>query len=77
MMKGREKDIDNLQVETVITPFTINDDKETIANIMTATGGKAIMSQREGIENLSWSSDPEKTLREIKEEENNSLNSGY
>jgi hypothetical protein len=70
MMPGKEKEIDSLQVETVITPFTINDDKEIITNIMTATGGKAIMSQREGIENLSWSSDPEKTLREIQEESN-------
>jgi hypothetical protein len=63
------KDIDSLQVETLITPFTINDDKEIISNLMQATGGKAIMSQREGIENLGWSSDPEKTLREIKDEE--------
>jgi hypothetical protein len=68
MMKGREKDIDNLQVESIITPFTINDDKEVITNIMTATAGKAIMSQREGIENLGWSDDVDETMRQINEE---------
>jgi hypothetical protein len=68
MMPARAKDIDTLSVEIVITPFSINDDKETITTIMTATGGKAIMSQREGIETLGWSSDPDKTLNDILEE---------
>jgi hypothetical protein len=68
MLPARANDIDTLQVETVITPFTINDDKELITNIMTATGGKAIMSQREGIENLGWSADVDETMRQIQEE---------
>jgi hypothetical protein len=62
------KDIDVLQIETEIKPFTITDDKDTISNIMTATGGKAIMSQREGVQNLGWSDDVDKTLQEISEE---------
>ncbi|MDR1119753.1 MAG: phage portal protein [Dysgonamonadaceae bacterium] len=70
MMKGREKDIDNLQVTTEITPFTISDDKEIISNIMTATGGKAIMSQREGIAFLGWSDNVDETVRQIQEENN-------
>jgi hypothetical protein len=69
MMPAKSKDIDNLQVESVITPFTISDEKETISNIMTATGGKPIVSQREGIEVLGWSSDTDKTLEEITNEE--------
>jgi hypothetical protein len=68
MMPQRVKDIDTLQVESIITPFTINDDKEVITNIMTATAGKAIMSQREGIENLGWSMDVDETMRQINEE---------
>jgi hypothetical protein len=68
MMPQRVKDIDALQVETVITPFMINDDKETITNIMTATGGKAIVSQREGIGMLGWSADVDKTMQQIQEE---------
>ena len=43
--ESMHKDIDALQIETEINPFTITDDKDTISNIMTATGGKAIMSQ--------------------------------
>lgn len=64
----QHKDVDSLQVEMEITPFTITDDKDTIANIMTATGGKAIMSQREGVETLGWSSDVEKTMKQLAEE---------
>lgn len=61
-------DVDALQVETEITPFTITDDKDTISNIMMATGGRAIMSQREGVQNLGWSDDAEETMRQIAEE---------
>ncbi|MDR0757946.1 MAG: phage portal protein [Tannerella sp.] len=68
MMPQRAKDIDTLQVETVITPFTVSDEKETVANLMAATGGKPIMSQREGIEILGRSADPDETLRQIREE---------
>jgi SPP1 family phage portal protein len=70
MMSGREQDIDNLQVTTEITPFTINDDKEIISNIMTATGGKPVMSQREGIGFLGWSENVDETMRQIQEESN-------
>lgn len=65
MLPSDAEDIDNLEVENVITPFTINDDKELISNIMTATGGKPIMSQREGIEMFGKSNDPDKTIEEI------------
>ncbi|MDR1372330.1 MAG: phage portal protein [Dysgonamonadaceae bacterium] len=61
-------DIDLLKVENVITPFRITDEKDTITNIMTGTGGKQIISQRQGIEVLGWSENPEEILREIKEE---------
>lgn len=65
IMPGKEKDIDSLQVETEITPFTITDEKETISNLMTATGGKPILSQREGVETLGWSSDVDKTMNQL------------
>lgn len=69
-------DIDALAVETVITPFTITDEKDTISNLVNATGGKAIVSRREAVETLGWSKDVDKTLREIAEEENNDLFEG-
>lgn len=65
MLPSDSADIDALEVENVITPFQINDEKETITNIMTATGGKAIMSQREGVELYGHSKDVDKTMEEL------------
>lgn len=62
-------DIDALDVETVITPFSITDKKDNVETLVTATGGKAVMSQREAIIELGHSDDPDRTLREIQEEE--------
>lgn len=62
-------DIDALKVETLITPFAITDEKDTISNLMAANGGKALMSQRESIEMYGHSDDVDKTLREIAEED--------
>ncbi len=60
--------IDALPVENVITPFTITEEKDTITNLMTANGGKPIMSQRESIEEFGRSDDVDKTLEEITQE---------
>ena len=69
MVDARYHDaIDSLRVETEITPFTISDDKDTINNLTAANGGKPLMSQRESIEYLGWSSDVDKTLAEIAED---------
>lgn len=66
---GYAADIDALKVETLITPFAITDEKDTINNLMAANGGKALMSQRESIEMYGHSDDVDKTLREIAEED--------
>ena len=68
IMPSNVKDIDSLQVETVITPYAITDEKDTISNLMTATGGKPIVSQREGVEQLGWSDDVNKTMKELQDE---------
>ena len=62
---GYEADVDALQVEMQITPFQIGDEKETIQNLVTANGGKPIISQRESVEQLGWSDDVDKTMQEI------------
>lgn len=62
-------DIDALKVDILITPFSISDEKDDINNLMTANGGKPLMSQRESIERYGQSDDVDKTLQEIKEEE--------
>lgn len=61
--------IDNIEIEHEITPFVPNDENATLTNLQKATGGKAVMSQREGIEKFGYSDDIEKTLQEIQNEE--------
>ena len=58
-------DIDALKVETVITPFSITDAKETVDMLLTANGGEPIMSQRESIEEFGRSDNVDKTMKEI------------
>lgn len=66
--KSYHEAIDALPVENVITPFTITDEADTIKNLVTANGGKPIMSQRESVEKYGHSSDVDQTMREIQEE---------
>lgn len=63
------KDIDALVVENKITPFAIDDEGEKISNLTAANGGKALMSQRESIEEFGHSADVDKTMKEIEDED--------
>lgn len=69
MNKSWVKEIDNVEVEHIISPFIQNDEKAEIDKWITASGGKAIMSQLEAIKNLGLSSNPEETLKQIQSEE--------
>ena len=60
--------IDELKFEVTITPYTIDDEKERISNLALANGNKPMISQRESIEMLGYSPDPDKTLKQIAEE---------
>jgi hypothetical protein len=60
--------IDELKFEVTITPYTIDDEKERISNLSLANGNKPMISQRESIEMLGYSTDPDKTLKQIAEE---------
>lgn len=60
--------IETLQVENVITPYTINDEGEQITNLMNATGGKAIMSQKTAIRYLDYCNDVDKEMQQIADE---------
>jgi hypothetical protein len=64
-----KNEIDNVEVEHIISPFIQNDEKAEIDKWITASGGKAIMSQLEAIKNLGISSNPEETLKQIQSEE--------
>lgn len=61
-------EIDSLKVEVLVTPFSVTDDKDTITNLVTATAGKAIMSQREAVTNLGWTDDVDRTMKELADE---------
>lgn len=63
------KDIEDVEVEHIITPFIQNDERDTIERLVTANGGKPILSQLEAIKLAGYSSDPEATLKAIEEAE--------
>ena len=59
-----------LKVEHIITPYQINDDRETINNLTSATAGR-IMSRRTAIQQLGWVRDVDEELAQIQREELN------
>ena len=69
MNKAWENEIDNVEIEHVITPFIQNDEKAEIDKWVNACGGKAIVSQLDAIRYFGASTDPERTLEQIQEEE--------
>ncbi len=59
-----------LVAEPVIQPYMIEDETTKVANIMAATGQKAVASRRLAIQRLGWSKDPDAELEEIEAQEN-------
>lgn len=69
-MNAEWKDeIDNVEVEHIITPFIQNDETAMTDRLIKQNGGKAIKSQLETIREAGYSNDPEATLKQIQEEE--------
>lgn len=62
-------ELDNVEVEHIITPFVQNDLKNDITNAMSACGGKPIMSQIDAIRMAGLTSDADNTLKQIQDEE--------
>ena len=62
-------EIDNIEIEHIITPFIQNDETAVIDRLQKANGGKAIMSQLESIQQAGYSNDPQATLEQIQKEE--------
>lgn len=61
--------IRSLEVENVITPFTIRDEGERITNYSNATGGKPVMSRRTAVSRLGLVDDVDTELQEIDKDE--------
>nr|DAK57910.1 MAG TPA: portal protein [Caudoviricetes sp.]DAT23416.1 MAG TPA: portal protein [Caudoviricetes sp.] len=68
-----EKELKDIDITPIITPFDIDDDTEMIRTLMEANGGKPLISQREAMQRFGIT-DPEAQLQQIKDEENNNLN---
>ena len=68
-----EKELKDIDITPIITPFDIDDDTEMIRTLMEANGGKPLLSQREAMQRFGIT-DPEAQLKQIKDEENNNLN---
>lgn len=66
-----KKEAKNLRIDCVVTPYMIDDESDAVDVIMTATGNKAIMSQKTGIKKsgLIDSEDVEMELAQIQAEE--------
>ena len=60
--------IEALPVEVVITPYQITEQRDTITELLAANGNKPLISHRESIEQLGWSTNASDTLSEIKQE---------
>lgn len=59
----------SLVITPQLQPYTIDNEREHLQNILLANGGKPVMSHLDGIRAFGRSSDPEGTLRRIQEEE--------
>lgn len=68
-----EKELKDIDITPIITPFDIDDDTEMIRTLTEANGGKPLISQREAMQRFGIT-DPEAQLQQIKDEENNNLN---
>lgn len=69
ILSGKTAAAEQLQIEPEIVPYFIDDDATTINNLMTATGGRPIMSQKTAIKRLGWVEDVDQELKQIEEEE--------
>lgn len=62
-------EIDNVEVEHIITPFIQNDEAATADRLIKLNGGKPILSQLESIQQAGYSNNPQDTLEQIQKEE--------
>lgn len=62
-------EIDNIEVEHVITPFIQNDEDAMADRLFKLNGGKPVMSQLESIQHAGYSNDAQATLEQIRKED--------
>ena len=69
MNKAWEKEIDNIEIEHIITPYIQKDEDATADRLLKLNGGKPVMSQLESIQQAGYSNDAQATLEQIQSEE--------
>lgn len=62
-------EIDNIEIEHIITPFIQQDEDTTADRLLKLNGGKPVMSQLESIQQAGYSNDAQATLEQIRQEE--------
>ena len=67
------KEIDNVDVEHIITPYVQNDEKYEIEKWMKANGDKPLVGHLESIRKAGVSEDPDATFEEYEHEQNVSM----
>ncbi len=68
-------EIDNVDVEHIITPYIQNDETAEIDKWTKANGGKPLVSHLESIQNAGLSADPNQTLEMIQKEDEEATSS--
>lgn len=64
-----KNEIDNIEIEHIISPFIQQDEDATADRLLKLNGGKPVMSQLESIQQAGYSNDPQATLEQILNEE--------
>lgn len=63
------KEVDNIEIENIITPYIQNDEDAAINRAMKCNGGKPIASHLESIQLAGISNNPQASLEQIQKEE--------
>lgn len=69
VLANLKKASDSIEIEPEIVPFMVDDTSALIANLVTANGGKPVISQRTAIQKLGWVNDVDAELKLIQAEE--------
>lgn len=62
-------EVDNIEIEHIISPFIQQDEDATADRILKLNGGKPVMSQLESIQQAGYSNDAQATMEQIQREE--------
>lgn len=69
MNNSWKNEIDDIEIEHIITPFIQNDETALADRLTKLNGGKPIISQLESIQQAGYSNDAQATLKQIQKEE--------